>query len=154
MPRPIGAWRAEGLRYKQGCDLSSGQLARLCGISADTLRHYERVGVLPRAPRTRSGYRQYPAEAQVRVIAVRRALALGFSLAELAWIFRVRERGGAPCREVWRMAQGKLAEIERRLTEMSALRDDLRSLLAEWDQRLEATPEGMRAGLLERLGKR
>jgi DNA-binding transcriptional MerR regulator len=133
--------------------LSSGQLARLCGISTDTLRHYERVGVLPRVPRTRSGYRQYPPEAQVRVMAVRRALALGFSLAELARIFRVRERGGAPCREVRRMAEGKLAEIEKRLAEMSALRDELRGLLEDWDKRLEATPEGTQARLLERLGK-
>src|SRR6516225_11635003 len=112
--------------------MKSGELARLCGVSTDTLRHYERVGVLPRAARTASGYRQYPPEAQVRVMAVRRALALGFSLAELARIFRVRERGGAPCREVQRMAEGKLAEIEKRLTEMSALRDELRGLLAEW----------------------
>jgi DNA-binding transcriptional MerR regulator len=86
-------------------------------------------------------------------MAVRRALALGFSLAELARIFRVRERGGAPCREVQRMAEGKLAELEKRLAEMSALRDELRALLADWDRRLESTPAGMRAGLLERLGK-
>ena len=133
--------------------LSSGQLARNCGVSPDTLRHYERVGVLPKAPRARSGYRQYPPEAQVRVMAVRRALALGFSLAELARIFRVRERGGAPCREVRRMAQEKLADIERRLVDLTSLRDDLRELLVDWDRRLESTPEGMRAGLLERLGK-
>jgi DNA-binding transcriptional MerR regulator len=133
--------------------MSSGQLARLCGISTDTLRHYERVGVLPKVPRTRAGYRQYPPEAQTRVTAVRRALALGFSLAELARIFRVRERGGAPCREVRRLAEGKLAEIEDRLAEMSALRDELRAILMDWDKRLETTPEGMRAGLLERLGK-
>jgi DNA-binding transcriptional MerR regulator len=132
---------------------SSGQLARQCGISTDTLRHYERVGVLPKAPRTRSGYRQYPPEAQVRVRTVRRALALGFSLAELARIFRVRERGGAPCREVRRLAQEKLAEIEQRLTDLTALRDDLRALLSDWDRRLETTPEGMQARLLERLGK-
>src|SRR5689334_18881317 len=133
--------------------MSSGQLAGLCGISPDTLRHYERVGVLPKAPRTRSGYRQYPPEAQVRVMAVRRALALGFSLAELARIFRVRERGGAPCREVRRMGQEKLADIERRLVDLTSLRDDLRELLADWDRRLESTPEGVRAGLLERLGR-
>lgn len=89
----------------------------------------------------------------MRVMAVRRALALGFSLAELARIFRVRERGGAPCREVRRMAEGKLAEIEKRLAEMSALRDELRGLLEDWDKRLEATPEGTQARLLERLGK-
>jgi DNA-binding transcriptional MerR regulator len=134
--------------------LKSGELARLCRVSTDTLRHYERVGVLPRAARTASGYRQYPPEAQVRVLAVRRALALGFSLAELARIFRVRERGGAPCREVRHLAEEKLGEIDQRLADLGALRDDLREILAEWDKRLAATPEGSRAGLLERLGKR
>ena len=125
----------------------------MCGVSTDTLRHYERVGVLPCAPRTRSGYRQYPREAAGRVLMVRRALALGFSLAELARIFRVRERGGIPCREV-RLAESKLAELERRLSDLAVLRDQLRGLLADWDARLDATPEGMRAGLLETLGDR
>jgi hypothetical protein len=51
------------------------------------------------------------------------------------------------------MAEGKLAELERRLSELTALRDELRGLVAEWDKQLAITPEGMRAGLLERLGK-
>jgi DNA-binding transcriptional MerR regulator len=82
---------------------------------------------------------------------VRRALALGFTLAELARIFRVRERGGAPCREVRAMAAGKLEEIERQLAELVELRDYWCTLLVEWGRRLGSTPEGMRAGLLERM---
>jgi DNA-binding transcriptional MerR regulator len=84
---------------------------------------------------------------------IRRALAIGFSLAELARIFRARERGGAPCREVRRMAACKLEELEHRLADLAALRDHMRALLADWDARLDATPEGMRAGLLEVLGR-
>jgi DNA-binding transcriptional MerR regulator len=110
------------------------------------------VGVLAHPQRTRAGYRQYPAEAVARVRMVRRALALGFSLAELARIFRVRERGGAPCREVRAMAAGKLEEIERQLKELRELRDYWRELLVEWDRRLGSTPEGVRAGLLEEMG--
>jgi DNA-binding transcriptional MerR regulator len=132
--------------------MRAGELARACGVSTDTLRHYERVGVLAKPLRTPAGYRQYPAEALVRVRLVRRALAIGFSLAELARILRTRERGGAPCREVRALAAGKLAELERQLTEMTALRDHLLRLVAEWDKRLDATPAGMRAGLLEALG--
>jgi DNA-binding transcriptional MerR regulator len=134
--------------------LRASELARLCGVSTDTLRHYERVGVLPRAPRSRSGYRDYPPAAEARVRMVRRALSLGFSLAELARILRVRERGGIPCAEVRRLASGKLEELEQRLSDLSALRDDLRGLLAEWDTRLKTTPAGMRAGLLEVLEKK
>lgn len=130
----------------------AGELARLCGISTDTLRHYERVGVLPRPPRTHSGYRLYPEEAAARVRLVRRALAIGFTLAELAAILRVRERGGAPCRQVRIMAESKLAQFDRQIEETIALRDRLRELLADWDDRLKLTPEGGRALLLEALG--
>jgi DNA-binding transcriptional MerR regulator len=129
----------------------AGQLARLCGVSTDTLRHYERVGVLPRPRRTAAGYRQYPPEAEARVRLVRRAHALGFTLPELARILRVRDRGGAPCREVHALASSKLEQVERHLAEMVLLRDHLRQLLATWDRRLAATPEGTRANLLEAL---
>jgi len=64
--------------------MRSGELARICGISTDTLRHYERVGVLPRPKRTPGGYRQYPSEALKRVQLVRRALEIGFTLDDLA----------------------------------------------------------------------
>jgi DNA-binding transcriptional MerR regulator len=131
--------------------LLAGELAKACGVSTDTLRYYERVGVLAPPRRTHAGYRQYPADAVARVRMVRRALSLGFTLAELARIFRVRERGGAPCREVRAMAEVKLREIERQLEELTALRDYWRGLLVEWDRRLGSIPEGGRAGLLERM---
>jgi DNA-binding transcriptional MerR regulator len=132
--------------------LRAGELARACGISTDTLRHYERVGVLPKPQRNSAGYRQYPAEAQVRVRTIRRALAIGFSLAELARILRERERGGAPCREVRALAVAKLAGLERQVDDLIVLRDQLRQLVVDWGQRLDATPEGTQARLLDALG--
>ena len=131
--------------------LRAGELARLCGVSTDTLRHYERVGVLARPGRSAAGYRQYPPESVARVRLVRRTLGLGFTLAELARILRTRDQGGAPCREVRAMAERKLEQLERRLAEMTSLRDHLRRLLADWDRRLAATPAGARALLLEAL---
>lgn len=131
--------------------LRSGELARLCGVSTDTLRHYERIGVLAKPPRTNAGYRRYPASALGRVRLVRRAMAVGFSLEELARVLRVRDDGGAPCREVRELAAAKLAAIERRIEELATLRDQLRTLLQEWDGRLARTPPGHRAGLLEAL---
>lgn len=132
--------------------MSAGQLARLSGISSDSLRHYERVGVLPKPRRTAAGYRQYPPEAVKRVRMIRRALAIGFTLRELAGIFRVREKGGAPCREVRALAASKLAELDRQLNEMAALRAHLAQLLGDWDTRLDRVTPGARAGLLEALG--
>jgi len=129
--------------------LRAGELASICGVSTDTLRHYERIGVLAKPRRSDAGYRQYPATAVARVRLVRRAVGLGFSLAELARLLRVREKGGAPCREVRALAAAKLEQVERQLTELAALRDHLRELLADWDQRLKTTPEGVPARLLE-----
>jgi DNA-binding transcriptional MerR regulator len=76
--------------------LRSGELARLTGLSPDTIRHYESVGVLPAPHRTAAGYRVYAHDAVDRVLLVQRALQLGFTLAELSEILRVRDTGGRP----------------------------------------------------------
>lgn len=99
--------------------LRSGELAKLTGVSTDTLRHYERIGVLPRPGRTAAGYRRYPAHAVDRVRLVRAALALGFSLEELAGVLRVRDRGGAPCRQVHALAAEKLAQLDLKIIELT-----------------------------------
>lgn len=132
--------------------MRSGELARLSGVSTDTLRHYERVGVLAKAPRTRSGYRQYPSSALDRVRLVRRAISVGFSLEELGRVLRIRDKGGAPCRQVRDLALSKLEEIERRMEELALVRDHLQTLLKDWEERLAHTALGHRAGLLESLG--
>lgn len=129
----------------------AGELARAAGVSTDTLRHYERKGVLGAPRRSANGYREYPPDALSRVLLVRRALAFGFTLDELARVLRTRERGGAPCREVRALAAGKLEEVESRLRELRALRGELRSILCEWDERLSGAAGGGRAGLLESL---
>jgi DNA-binding transcriptional MerR regulator len=131
--------------------LRSGELARLAGVSTDTLRHYERKGMLARPRRSMNGYREYEAEALDRVLLVRRALGVGFTLDELANILKRRERGGVPCRQVRELAAAKLAEIETRLSELEAVRDDLKAAIKGWDSRLAKTPVGERAGLLESL---
>ena len=129
----------------------AGELARAAGVSTDTLRHYERKGVLQRPRRSPNGYREYPPDALARVLLVRRALAFGFTLDELARVLRARERGGAPCREVRALAASKLTDVEARLRELTALRDELRATLTDWDARLSKTDGGGRAGLLESL---
>jgi DNA-binding transcriptional MerR regulator len=133
---------------------SSGELARLVGVSSDTLRHYERKGVLGRVQRLANGYRRYPPESLDRLRVVRAALALGFTLDELADIFAVRGRGGVPCRAARKLAAEKLAEAEGRLEDLVALVESLRALLDEWDERLATLPAGAPARLLESLGTR
>jgi DNA-binding transcriptional MerR regulator len=131
--------------------LRSGQLARLTGVSTDTLRVYERRGLLPKARRSPNGYREYPPEAAHRVRLVRRALAIGFTLEELRQILNVRDRGGAPCREVRAIAGRKLELLEARIEELAGARDRLSDIVARWDRVLAETPQGARAALLEAL---
>lgn len=130
----------------------AGELARAAGVSTDTLRHYERKRVLARPRRAANGYRQYPADALERVLLVRNALAVGFTLDELARILGERDRGGAPCHEVRLMAGEKLAAVEDQLKRLAGLRDELKETIAGWDSRLSETKPGARAGLLETLG--
>jgi len=129
--------------------MHSGQLARLAGVSTDTLRYYERLRLLPAAPRSASGYRQFPSEALTRVRLIRGALAVGFSVRELAAIFAERDRGGAPCHRVRALAQEKLAAVEVSLRNLQIWRRELKATLAGWDRLLRKTPRGQRAGLLE-----
>jgi DNA-binding transcriptional MerR regulator len=131
--------------------LRSGELAEQAGVSTDTLRHYERMGILAKPRRSDGNYRMYPPDSVTRVRLVRQALAIGFSLPELQKILKVRDQGGAPCKQVRAIAEEKLARIERELADRAAVRDQLRTLLAAWDQKLERTPDGQQARLLETL---
>ena len=134
--------------------LRSGELAKAAGVSADTLRHYERRGLLPSPRRLSNGYRAYPRETIRRVVVIQRALSVGFTLEELTRVFEARDLGRPPCREVRALAEEKLRELEERIQELTALRRTLRSTLAHWDDRLDATPKGEPARLLESLGER
>jgi Predicted transcriptional regulators len=130
--------------------MRSGELARRLGISPDTLRHYERKGLIARPQRTPGGYRIYGDAAVQRIQLVRRAVAVGFGLDELARIFAVRDKGGVPCRHVRALADEKIADIEVRIRELKQLQKTLRRLTADWDVRLKRS-NGGRASLLESL---
>ena len=131
--------------------MSSGELASRTGVSTDTLRHYERMRVLPLPRRSPAGYRQYSPEAADRVRLVRRAMALGFSLEELSKILAVRDRGGAPCRQVQALAREKLSQLDRQIEDLIALRAQMQKMVSAWEARLIDTPDGQPARLLETL---
>ncbi len=130
-------------------EILSGELARLCGVSADTIRHYERLGLLPAAVRGSNGYRRFPREAVDRVTLIRRAVAIGFSLAEVQRILRQRDGGSVPCRGVRAMAGKKLEDLDQRIAELAAMRVELDAIIEDWDARLAVTAEGEPARLLE-----
>ena len=131
--------------------LGPSGLARATGVSTDTLRHYERLGLLRETTRTMSGYRRYPPAMVERVKVIQRALAMGFSLKELSEAFGQRERGGVPCQRVRMLVGERLAALEQQLRHLTQLRDEMRGLMKDWDARLAATPKGQRARLLDML---
>src|ERR1700760_717582 len=101
--------------------LRSGTLAKATGLSADTIRHYEKTGVLRRASRTESGYRIYPAAAVERVLVVQRALRIGFALAELANVLKARDSGGSPCNQVYALALEKVNGIAAEIQSLKTM---------------------------------
>jgi DNA-binding transcriptional MerR regulator len=130
--------------------LRSAELAGLSGLSTDTLRHYERKGIL-HAGRSANGYREYPPQSKDRVRLVQHALSVGFTLDELARLLKIREEGGAPCKEVRALAAAKLKALEEQLCGLSVLRNELRKMLEKWDTKLAHTRNGEQARLLDML---
>ena len=128
-----------------------GEVASRVGVSPDTLRYYERKGVLPTPHRTQAGYRVYPAESVERIGFVRNALRFGFTVKQMASFMASRESGRPPCREVRATAGRMLAEMDRQITELREARAAIRRVLAGWDGQLAATPAGEAARLLATL---
>ena len=111
-----------------------GDIARRAELSVDAVRFYEREGLLGRVRRTHSGQRQYDAEAVRRLAFVRRAAALGFSLAEVKDLLSLRVSARMPCARVRERAASKLADIDRRIEELQTMRDALARLAHNCDQ--------------------
>lgn len=127
----------------------SGDLARRAGISADTLRFYEKHGLLQKPPRTNAGYRVYPAEALNRVRLIRGGLSLGFTVKEMQHLLHQRDHASPPCLFARKLAQTKLESLEAELREMLTLRKVLRKAILAWDKRIAEGPANARLGLLE-----
>src|SRR6476659_5576664 len=116
--------------------MKSGELAKRTGVSADTLHHYEKKGLLAPIEKQDNGYRHYDESAVGRVQMIRRALRLGFTLDELAPLLKERDRGGKPCKSVRSLAAKKLSEIEEQIAALTELRDQFAAILKNWDQAL------------------
>jgi MerR family copper efflux transcriptional regulator len=105
-----------------------GDVARLAELSVDAVRYYEREGLLGRVRRTASGQRLYDVDAVQRLAFVRRATALGFSLAEVKDLVTLRVSARAPCERIRKRAGAKLADIDRRIAELQVMRTALARL--------------------------
>ena len=115
--------------------LGPRELARACGVSTDTLRHYERKGLLAKPQRTPADYRRYPSDTVDRVRLIQRALVVGFSLDDLTRVLRERDPGGAPCRGVRALLDARLADLSARIRDLKSLKLELASLARVWDDK-------------------
>lgn len=107
---------------------SIGQLARATGVKAETIRFYERIGIMPKPARSSANYRAY-AEAHVRRLAfVRRCRDLGFTLEQVRELLRLADQRDRPCDEVDAIARQHLAEVEAKIADLSRLAEELRHL--------------------------
>jgi DNA-binding transcriptional MerR regulator len=112
-----------------GKELFIGKVAAAAGASAQAVRYYERLRLLPPAQRTRSGYRVYSPETVDRLRFIRQAQAVGFRLDEIREILRMKYAGRSPCDCVRGMLEQKLKDVEDRLRELAAFRQQLRKTL-------------------------
>jgi len=108
-----------------------GELADRLGVTTKSIRFYESIGLMPDPARTPSGYRDYGEDDVERLTFVKTAQRLGLSLDEISEIIAFRDRGQQPCNYVAGVLHRQLADLDRRIGEMQALRDQLTMLEAK-----------------------
>ncbi len=109
--------------------MNIGEFARQAGVAIDTVRYYERQGLLPEPVRSPSGYRRYGPDDLVRLQFIRRAKVLGFTLEEIADLMALSSARDGDMSLMKAAAQEKLEIVESRLAEMTRMRDALRTLV-------------------------
>jgi DNA-binding transcriptional MerR regulator len=122
--------------------LTVSQLARIVGVGPDSIRYYERIGIVPRAERSPAGYRLWTARDVQYLKWVAPAKRAGFTLHELAEIFRRYRAGSPPCRTVRDLLRQKLVDLDREIDELSTLRTELRRVFVRWKRRLSQAAPG------------
>lgn len=110
-------------------DLTIGKLAERAGVSVETIRYYQRRGLLGEPKKPLGGYRHYPPGAERRVRFIKRAQALGFSLQEVAGLLRLDAANA--CAETRELAAHKLALIQEKLADLTRMREGLAALVSE-----------------------
>lgn len=111
-------------------NLKTGELAKQAGVNVETLRFYERKGLLPEPPRRESGYREYPADSVNRIRFIKRAQELGFSLDEIQELLALRVKRDTPCAEVKARAQKKILDVRQKIADLQTIERALDRLTA------------------------
>lgn len=110
--------------------ISIGEVARRTDLGVETIRFYEREGLIDEPPRKLSGYRQYPEEVIARIRFIRRSKELGFSLKEIRELIALQRNPNATCMDVRRQTEAKIVELENKIVEFQKMRDTLTSMMS------------------------
>lgn len=114
-----------------------GEIAAVSRVSVEAVRYYERIGLLPKAPRTISGNRRYPHDTVERIRFVKQAQTNGLTLAEIRELLAVKDRGGTRrCKQVQRLLAAKIAEIDQKRAQLGEFRQTLQAYADECNQLL------------------
>ena len=131
------------------------ECARAAGVTADTMRHYLRVGLLSAVGRTDSGYRTFSPASVARVRFIRSAIGLGFTLKDVKELIAMSDRGDLPCPRARILLRDHLAEHRLQLDDMVALYERMKDALLEWRDLPDGVPDGTSVcGLIEGSMKR
>ena len=109
--------------------LKTGELAKQAEVNVETLRFYEREGLLPEPPRRESGYREYPPDTVKRIRFIQRAKELGFTLREIKRLLELRVDRGTTCAEVKEQAAGKIADVKQKISDLKRIERALNKLI-------------------------
>ncbi|PIE34712.1 heavy metal-responsive transcriptional regulator [candidate division KSB3 bacterium] len=113
--------------------LTTGQLAKQARVNIETVRYYERRGLIPEPPRRESGYRKYPINMVERIQFIKRAQELGFSLKEIGELLSLRLDPHTPAMAVRRKTEAKVKEIEQKIDDLQQMKHALVHLIGQCD---------------------
>jgi Hg(II)-responsive transcriptional regulator len=105
-----------------------GEVAKMAQVNIETVRYYERQGLIPPPPRKESGYRQFPKGSVDRVKFIKRAQGLGFSLKEIAGLLILKLECATTCGDIKKLADLKITEIERKIESLNKIKAELAGL--------------------------
>ena len=111
--------------------LTVSKLADQVGVSADTVRYYERIGLLPEPDRSTTGYRLYDDDAVQRLRLIKHAQRFGLRLEEVGELLEIRERGLCPCGHTRTLLERRAADLDEQIAALTGLREDIGRLLEE-----------------------
>ena len=108
--------------------MTIGKLAQAAGVGVETIRFYERKGIIKRPTRHEGGFRHYPAEEAARVKFVKRAQELGFTLREVKGLLEIQSKRKITGAQVREKAKGKIKEIDEKISDLKRMRESLEQL--------------------------